>query len=104
MNMDKYTIKAQEAVQEALKRVQRQGQQAIEPEHLLSGVMQVAEEVTRFIFQKLGMNPTTVQQAVDAQISSLPKVQGGQPYLSQQSSQVLQKAEDLAQEGGDEYV
>ena len=104
MNMDKYTIKAQEAVQEALKRVQRQGQQAIEPEHLLSGVMQVAEEVTRFIFQKLGMNPTTVQQAVDAQISSLPKVQGGQPYLSQQSSQVLQKAEDLAQKGGDKYV
>ena len=104
MNMDKYTIKAQEAVQEALKRVQRQGQQAIEPEHLLSGVMQVAEEVTRFIFQKLGMNPTTVQQAVDAQISSLPKVQGDQPYLSQQSSQVLQKAEDLAQKGGDEYV
>ncbi len=104
MNMDKYTIKAQEAVQEALKRVQRQGQQAIEPEHLLSGMMQVAEEVTRFIFQKLGMNPTTVQQAVDAQISSLPKVQGGQPYLSQQSSQVLQKAEDLAQKGGDEYV
>ena len=104
MNMDKYTIKAQEAVQEALKRVQRQGQQVIEPEHLLSGVMQVAEEVTRFIFQKLGMNPTTVQQAVDAQISSLPKVQGGQPYLSQQSSQVLQKAEDLAQKGGDEYV
>ena len=104
MNMDKYTIKAQEAVQEALKRVQRQGQQAIEPEHLLSGVMQVAEEVTRFIFQKLGMNPTTVQQAVDAQISSLPKVQGGQPYLSQLSSQVLQKAEDLAQKGGDEYV
>ena len=104
MNMDKYTIKAQEAVQEALKRVLRQGQQAIEPEHLLSGVMQVAEEVTRFIFQKLGMNPTTVQQAVDAQISSLPKVQGGQPYLSQQSSQVLQKAEDLAQKGGDEYV
>ena len=104
MNMEKYTIKAQEAVQEALKRVQRQGQQAIEPEHLLSGVMQVAEEVTRFIFQKLGMNPTTVQQAVDAQISSLPKVQGGQPYLSQQASQVLQKAEDLAQQGGDEYV
>ena len=104
MNMDKYTIKAQEAVQEALKRVQRQGQQAIEPEHLLSGVMQVAEEVTKFIFQKLGMNPTTVQQAVDAQISSLPKVQGGQPYLSQQASQVLQKAEDLAQQGGDEYV
>ena len=105
MNMDKYTIKAQEAVQEALKRAQRQGQQAIEPEHLLSGVMQVAEEVTRFIFQKLGMNPAMVQQAVDAQISSLPKVQGGgQPYLSQQASQVLQKAEDLAQKGGDEYV
>ena len=104
MNMNKYTIKAQEAVQEALKRAERQGQQAIEPEHLLSGILQAAEEVTRFIFQKLGLNPTTVQQAVDAQIGSLPKVQGGQPYLSQQSSQVLQKAEDLAQQGGDEYV
>ncbi|MDD5971419.1 MAG: ATP-dependent chaperone ClpB [Paraprevotella sp.] len=104
MNMNKYTIKAQEAVQEAVKRAERQGQQAIEPEHLLSGILQAAEEVTRFIFQKLGLNPTTVQQAVDAQIGSLPKVQGGQPYLSQQSSQVLQKAEDLAQQGGDEYV
>ena len=104
MNMNKYTIKAQEAVQEAVKRAERQGQKAIEPEHLLSGILQAAEEVTRFIFQKLGLNPTTVQQAVDAQIGSLPKVQGGQPYLSQQSSQVLQKAEDLAQQGGDEYV
>ena len=104
MNMNKYTIKAQEAVQDAVKRAERQGQQAIEPEHLLSGILQAAEEVTRFIFQKLGLNPTTVQQAVDAQIGSLPKVQGGQPYLSQQSSQVLQKAEDLAQQGGDEYV
>ena len=104
MNMNKYTIKAQEAVQEAVKRAERQGQQAIEPEHLLCGILQAAEEVTRFIFQKLGLNPTTVQQAVDAQIGSLPKVQGGQPYLSQQSSQVLQKAEDLAQQGGDEYV
>ena len=104
MNMNKYTIKAQEAVQEAVKRAERQGQQAIEPEHLLSGILQAAEEVTRFIFQKLGLNPTTVQQAVDAQIGSLPKVQGGQPYLSQQSSLVLQKAEDLAQQGGDEYV
>ena len=104
MNMNKYTIKAQEAVQEAVKRAERQGQQAIEPEHLLSGILQAAEEVTRFIFQKLGLNPTTVQQAVDAQVGSLPKVQGGQPYLSQQSSQVLQKAEDLAQQGGDEYV
>ena len=104
MNMNKYTIKAQEALQEAVKRAERQGQQAIEPEHLLSGILQAAEEVTRFIFQKLGLNPTTVQQAVDAQIGSLPKVQGGQPYLSQQSSQVLQKAEDLAQQGGDEYV
>ncbi|MDD7243339.1 MAG: ATP-dependent chaperone ClpB, partial [Bacteroidaceae bacterium] len=104
MNMNKYTIKAQEAVQEAIKRAERQGQQAIEPEHLLSGILQAAEEVTRFIFQKLGLNPTTMQQAVDAQIGSLPKVQGGQPYLSQQSSQVLQKAEDLAQQGGDEYV
>ncbi len=104
MNMNQYTIKAQEAVQEALKRVERQGQQTIEPEHLLCGVMQVAGEVTGFIFRKLGMNPATVQQAVDAQIGSLPKVQGGEPYLGRQAAQVLRQAEQLAQQAGDEYV
>ena len=104
MNLNKFTIKAQEAVQEALNRVQRQGQQVIEPEHLLSGILKVGEQVTSFIFQKLGMNPTLIQQAVDAQIGSLPKVQGGEPYLSREGNEVLTRAEDIAQKNGDEFV
>ena len=104
MNLNKFTIKAQEAVQEALKRVQLQSQQAIEPEHLLSGILKVGEQVTSFIFQKLGMNPTLMQQAVDAQIGSLPKVQGGEPYLSREANEVLTRAEDIAQKNGDEFV
>ena len=104
MNLNKFTIKAQEAVQEALNRVQRQGQQAIEPEHLLSGILKVGEQVTSFIFQKLGMNPTLIQQAVDAQIGSLPKVQGGEPYLSREGNEVLTRAEDIAQKNDDEFV
>ena len=104
MNMDKYTIKAQEAVQEALKRVQRQGQQAIEPEHLLSGVMQVAEEVTRFIFQKLGVNPQQIETLVESEIAHLPKVQGGEPYFTNATNEILQKAMAEAARMGDEYV
>ena len=104
MNPNKFTIKAQEAVQEAVNRAQRQGQQAIEPEHLLSGILKVGESVTGFVFRKLGVNPTIVQQAVDAQIGSLPRVQGGEPYLSRETNTILSKAEDLAQKNGDEFV
>ncbi len=104
MNLNKFTIKAQEAVQEAVNRVQRQGQQAVEPEHLLSGVLQVGEQVIQFISQKLGINPTLLRQAVDAQIGSLPKVQGGEPYLSREANEVLLKAEDIAGKNGDEFV
>ena len=104
MNLNKFTIKAQEAVQEAVARVQRQGQQNIEPEHLLAGVLKAGEQVVQFVFRKLGVSPTLVQQATDAQIGSLPRVQGGEPYLSRQSSEVLTKAEDLAQKQGDEFV
>ena len=104
MNLNKFTIKAQEAVQEAVARVQRQGQQNIEPEHLLAGVLKAGEQVVQFVFRKLGVSPTLVQQATDAQIGSLPRVQGGEPYLSRQSSEVLTKAEDLAQKQDDEFV
>jgi len=104
MNLNKFTIKAQEAVQEAVKRVQMQGQQNIEPEHLLAGVLKVGEQVTQFVFRKLGVNPTLVQQATDAQIGSLPRVSGGEPYLSREASEVLTRAEELAQKGGDEFV
>ena len=104
MNLNKFTIKAQEAVQEAVARVQRQGQQNIEPEHLLAGVLKAGEQVVQFVFRKLGVSPTLVQQATDAQIGSLPRVQGGEPYLSREANEVLTKAEDLAQKQGDEFV
>ena len=104
MNLNKFTIKAQEAVQEGVGRAQRQGQQAIEPEHLLSGILKVGEQVTSFVFRKLGVNPTLLQQAVDAQIGSLPRVSGGEPYLSREANEVISRAEDIAQRGGDEFV
>ena len=104
MNINKFTIKAQEVVQDAVNRVRRQGQQQIEPEHLLAGILKVGEQVTGFLFQKLGVSPDLVQKAVDAQIGSLPKVQGGEPYLSRDANEVLGKAEDIAQKEGDEYV
>ena len=104
MNLNKFTIKAQEAVQEAVKRVQLQGQQNIEPEHLLAGILKVGEQVTQFVFRKMGVNPTLVQQATDAQIGSLPRVSGGEPYLSREANDVLTRAEDMAQKQGDEFV
>ena len=104
MNLQKFTIKAQEAVQEAVLCAQRQGQQAIEPEHLLSSILKVGEQVTQFIFQKLGMSQKAVSQALEAQIGSLPRVQGGEPYLSRTTNDVLLKAEELAHKAGDEYI
>lgn len=104
MNINKFTIKAQEAVQEAVNRVRQQGQQQIEPEHLLSGILKVGEQVTNFLFQKTGISSAMVQKAVDAQIGSLPKVQGGEPYLSREANEVLSDAEDTAQKEGDEFV
>ena len=104
MNINKFTIKAQEVVQEAVNRVRSQGQQQIEPEHLLAGILKEAGQVANFIFQKTGISPNLVQQAVDAQIGSLPKVQGGEPYLSRDANEALSKAEDEAQKNGDEFV
>ena len=92
MNFNNFTIKSQEAVQEAVNLVQSRGQQAIEPVHIMQGVMKVGENVTNFIFQKLGMNGQQVALVVDKQIDSLPKVSGGEPYLSRESNEVLQKA------------
>lgn len=104
MNLQKFTIKAQETVQEAVLCAQRQGQQAIEPEHLLSSILKVGEQVTQFIFQKLGVSQKAVSQALEAQIGSLPRVQGGAPYLSRTTNDVLLKAEELAHKAGDEYI
>ena len=104
MTFDKFTIKAQEAIQEAVNLVQARGQQAIEPEHLLAGILKVGENVTNFLFQKLGVNGRQIEQVVERQIASLPKVQGGEPYLSRESNEVLTRAQDYATKSGDEFV
>ena len=104
MTFDKFTIKAQEAIQEAVNLVQARGQQAIEPEHLLAGILKVGENVTNFLFQKLGVNSRQIEQILESQIASLPKVQGGEPYLSRESNEVLTRAQDYASKGSDEFV
>ena len=104
MNFNNFTIKSQEAVQQAIQLVQSRSQQAIEPEHLLAGVLKVGENVTNFIFQKLGMNGQQVAMVLDRQIQSFPKVSGGEPYLSRGANEVLQKAVEYSKGLGDEYV
>ncbi len=104
MNFENFTIKVQEAIQEAVNLAQRNGQQAIEPEHLICGIMKVGENVTNFIFQKLGVNTQQLTTLLNHQVMSLPKVQGGEPYLSRDSNTVLQKAEDYAKEMSDEFI
>ena len=104
MNFNNFTIKSQEAVQQAIQLVQSRSQQVIEPEHLLAGVLKVGENVTNFIFQKLGMNGHQVAMVLDRQIASLPKVTGGEPYLSRSANEVLQKAVEYSKALGDEYV
>ena len=104
MTLDKFTIKAQEAVQTAVNTAQLNGQQVIEPVHILKGILEKAKDVTTFIFQKLGVNAQQVELLVEQEIKHLPKVQGGQPYLSNDSNNVLVRAQDIAQKGGDEFV
>ncbi len=104
MTFDKFTIKAQEAVQEAINTAQQNRQQAIEPVHLLQGIMQKGRDVTNFIFQKLGINGSQIENLVQQEHQHLPKVEGGQPYFSNETNQVLQKAQENAQKMGDEFV
>ena len=104
MNLNNFTIKAQEAVQQAVQLATQHGQQAIEAVHLLKGVIMTGESVTNFIFQKLGVNIQNLNRVLDAQISSLPKVSGGEPYLSSEANAVLQKAIDYSSKMGDQYV
>ena len=105
MTFDKFTIKAQEAVQEAVNIAQRNGQQTIEPVHLLSGIIEKAPDVTNYIFQKLGMNANQISMLLKQEMQHLPRVQGaGQPYLSGDTNQILMNAEDIAKKMGDEFV
>ncbi|MCD8301954.1 MAG: AAA family ATPase [Prevotellaceae bacterium] len=104
MNLNKFTIKVQEAIQETVTIANRHGQQSLEPEHLLAAIMKVGEQVTSFIFRKIGVNTAAVTQALEAQIGSLPRVEGGEPFLSRELSGILTKAEDIAQKNGDDFV
>ena len=104
MNFNNFTIKSQEAIQKAVDITRSAGQQAIEPVHLLKGVMEEGESVVKFIFQKIGAPIQQLSGLVDEEIASLPKVSGGEPYLSRQSNDVMQKALDVAKKNGDEYV
>ena len=105
MTFDKFTIKAQEAVQAAVNTAQRNSQQTIEPVHLLSGIIEKAPDVTNYIFQKLGMNGGQISMLLQQELQHLPRVQGGgQPYLSNDTNQILINAEDTAKKMGDEFV
>ncbi len=105
MTFDKFTIKAQEAVQAAVNIAQRNGQQTIEPVHLLSGIIEKAPDVTNYIFQKLGMNGNQIAMLLQQEMQHLPRVQGAaQPYLSGDTNQILINAEDIAKKMGDEFV
>ncbi|WP_288917809.1 ATP-dependent chaperone ClpB [uncultured Prevotella sp.] len=104
MTFDKFTIKAQEAVQSAINNAQRNGQQAIEPVHVLAGVMDKGKDVTNYVFQKLGINSQIIDRAIDNEIKHLPKVSGGEPYLSSDTNKVMQKTLDISQRFSDEFV
>ena len=104
MNFDKYTIKAQETVQEAVNIAQRAGQQSIEPVHLLKALLEKAADVTNYIFQKLGVNAMQVSTLANSEVEHLPRVAGGNPYLSNDANNVLLKAEDLSKSLGDEFI
>ena len=104
MNFNNFTIKAQEVIQKAVQLTRTNGNQAIEPEHLLKAVLTEGDAVVRFIFQKLDINPANVTRPLDAALQQLPRVSGGEPYLSNDASKVLEKANDIASKGGDQYV
>jgi len=104
MTFDKYTIKAQEAVQAAVQAAQQGHQQSVEPIHLLSGIINKGKDITNFVFQKLGANAQSIEMALQQELQHLPKVDGGQPYLSNDLTQVLNNAEAISQQWGDDFV
>ncbi len=104
MNFNNFTIKSQEAIQKAVELTKASGSQAVEPVHLLKGVITEGDSLVKFIFQKIGANPTVLEAQIDRAIAAEPKVSGGEPYLSRTSNDVLQKSLDIANKQGDEYV
>ena len=104
MNFNNFTIKSQEAIQKAVELTKASGSQAVEPVHLLKGVITEGDSLVKFIFQKIGANPTALEAQIDRAIAAEPKVSGGEPYISRTSNDVLQKSLDIANKQGDEYV
>ena len=104
MNFNNFTIKSQETIQKAVQIARQNGNQAIEPEHLLKAVMSEGDSVVKFVLQKLDISPTIIERPLENALSRLPHVNGGEPYLSNAASQVLDKASELAQKQGDQYV
>lgn len=104
MTFDKFTIKAQEIVQSAIAKGQSLGQQTIEPIHLLAGVMDKGKDIATFLFQKLGVSPQRMETLIDSELNHLPRVQGGEPYFSNDTQRVLNQAQDFATRMGDEFV
>ena len=104
MNFNNFTIKSQEAIHKSIEIARRAGEQSIEPVHILKGVMEEGDSLIKFIFNKIGANHASVLQHVDREIASLPKVSGGEPYLSRSSNDVIQKSLDIANHNGDQYV
>jgi ATP-dependent Clp protease ATP-binding subunit ClpB len=104
MNFNNFTLKSQEAVQQAIDLVQSNGQQTVETPHLFKALMLKGEDVTQFLFGKLGVNISSLQTVVESMITGYPRVSGGEPYLSRETNAVLQKATDLSSKAGDEFV
>ena len=104
MNFNKFTIKAQEAIQEAVKQASSHGQQVIEPAHIMEGVLTTSEQIVSFLMQKTGVSTDKVKNETARIIATLPRVSGGEPYLSRESNNILTKAEEIAGKNGDEFV
>ena len=104
MNINKYTIKSQEALQSAIELARKAGNQAIEPVHLLTSILTLGDSLTDFLLSKLAIQRARLEESLQRMLSALPKVSGGEPYLSSDATKVLDKAEDIATEMKDEYV
>ena len=104
MDFNKFTIKAQEAIQEAVKQASSHGQQVIEPAHIMEGVLTTSEQIVSFLMQKTGVSTDKVKNETEKIIATLPRVSGGEPYLSRESNNILTKAEEIAGKNGDEFV
>lgn len=104
MNINKFTIKSQEALQQAVELVRRGGGQVIEAQHLLSSVLNIESSPAKFLFSKMGVSLERINEELSSELARLPKVSGGEPYLSREANDILTKAEDIASEMKDEYV